>query len=132
MKTLGLLGDMSWESTVPYYRIINESIKTRLGHLHSAKIVLYSVDFQEIETLMNQGKWEDTAGILCRAAQSVEAGGAAFLLICTNTMHRVAPQIESAVKIPILHIADATAERIRTEGFHQVGLLGTNFTMEQS
>ncbi len=132
MKTIGLLGGMSWESTVSYYRMINEGIKTRLGHLHSAKIVLFSVDFQEIETLLNLEKWEDTAGILCRAAQSVEAGGADFLLICTNTMHKVAPQIESAIHIPILHIADATAEKVRTDSFHQVGLLGTNFTMEQS
>ena len=132
MKTIGLLGGMSWESTVSYYRMINEGIKTRLGHLHSAKIVLFSVDFQEIETLLNLEKWEDTAGILGRAAQSVEAGGADFLLICTNTMHKVAPQIESAIHIPILHIADATAEKIRTDGFHQIGLLGTNFTMEQS
>lgn len=132
MKTIGLLGGMSWESTASYYKTINERIKTKLGNLHSAKIVLVSVDFQEIETLLNMEKWEATAAILSKAAQGVEAGGADFLLICTNTMHKIASQIESAIHIPICHIADATAERIKSEGFSQVGLLGTNFTMEQS
>ncbi|MCP4350694.1 MAG: aspartate/glutamate racemase family protein [Desulfobacterales bacterium] len=132
MKTIGLLGGMSWESTVSYYKIINQEIKTKLGGLHSAKIVLYSVDFQEIETLQHLGKWEQTSGILGKAAQNVEAGGADFLVICTNTMHKVAPQIEANINIPILHIADATAERIKSDKYNKVGLLGTNFTMEQS
>ena len=113
MKTIGLLGGMSWESTVTYYRLINEGIKKALGGLHSAKICLYSVEFEEIEKLQHQGNWEKTAEILGKAAQSVEAGGADFLLICTNTMHKVAPEIEAAINIPLIHIADATAERPR-------------------
>ena len=132
MKIIGLLGGMSWESTVSYYQAINQGIRARLGGLHSAKIVLYSVDFQEIETLQNAGKWEETGEILSRAAQGIEAGGADFLLICTNTMHKVAPSVEAAVRIPLLHIADATAETIRSSGYETVGLLGTNFTMEQA
>ncbi len=132
MKTIGLLGGMSWESTVSYYQAINQGIRARLGGLHSAKIVLYSVDFQEIETLQHMGNWEETGEMLSKAAQGIEAGGADFLLICTNTMHKVAPSVEAAVRIPLLHIADATAETIRSSGYETVGLLGTNFTMEQA
>ena len=131
MKTIGLLGGMSWESTALYYKSINEGIKARLGGLHSAKISLYSVNFEEIEKLQHQGNWDETSVILSNAAKSVEAGGADFLLICTNTMHKVASEIEAAISIPILHIADATAERLLTDGVKKVGLLGTRFTMEQ-
>jgi aspartate racemase len=131
MKTIGLLGGMSWESTVTYYRLINEEVKKKLGGLHSAKISLYSVDFDEIEKLQHTGNWAGTAHILSEAAKRIEAGGANFLLICTNTMHKVAPEIEANINIPLLHIADATAEQIQTKGFQTVGLLGTNFTMDQ-
>lgn len=131
MQTIGLLGGMSWESTELYYRLINEKVKQRLGGLHSAKIVLVSVDFQEIETLQHQNRWEEAGKLLAKAGQQVEAAGADFLLICTNTMHKVAPQIEQAISIPILHLADATAVRIKQRGLKKVGLLGTNFTMEQ-
>lgn len=131
MKTIGMLGGMSWESTTSYYKAINEGIKSELGGLHSAKICLYSVDFDEIEKLQHQGDWDGTARILSAAAQSVEAGGADFLLICTNTMHKVAPIIEEAITIPILHIADATAERLLKDDIKTVGLLGTQFTMSQ-
>ncbi|KUI97571.1 aspartate/glutamate racemase family protein [Vibrio sp. MEBiC08052] len=131
MKTIGLLGGMSWESTLSYYKAINESVQNKLGGLHSAKISLYSVDFDEIEKLQHQGKWDETAKILSDSAKSVESGGADFLLICTNTMHKVAPQIESSISIPILHIADATAEQLLADGIQKVGLLGTRFTMEQ-
>jgi aspartate racemase len=131
MKTIGLLGGMSWESTVGYYRDINEGVKKALGGWHSAKIALYSVDFESIEKLQHAGDWEGAAEILAAAAQNVQAAGADFLLICTNTMHRVAPQIERAIDIPLLHIADATAQVIVQEGIKTVGLLGTAFTMEQ-
>ena len=131
MKTVGLLGGMSWESTVGYYRAINEGVKHKLGGLHSAQIAMVSVDFGPIEKLQHQGDWEGTALILAEAAKSIEAAGADFLLICTNTMHKVAPQIEQAISIPILHIADATAERLIGDGIKTVGLLGTAFTMEQ-
>jgi len=131
MKTIGLLGGMSWESTVGYYRAINEGVKKSLGGLHSAKIVLYSVDFEPIEELQHKGDWEGTANILSEAALRVQAAGADFLLICTNTMHKVAPNIEKAIRIPILHIADATAEVLVGKGIKTVGLLGTAFTMEQ-
>lgn len=130
MKTIGLLGGMSWESTVGYYRTINQGVKTYLGGLHSAKIVLYSVDFDPIEKLQHQGDWEGTAKILSEAALRIQAAGADFLLICTNTMHKVAPYIEKAVQIPVLHIADATAEVLVSDGVQKVGLLGTAFTME--
>jgi aspartate racemase len=130
MKTIGLLGGMSWESTVPYYRIINEAVGERLGGLHSARVVLYSVEFQEIEILQHAERWEETADILTAAARSIEAGGADFLVICTNTMHKVAPQIEEGIGIPLLHIADATATEIKAAGLTTVGLLGTKFTME--
>jgi aspartate racemase len=126
-----MLGGMSWESTASYYKAINEGINEELGGLHSAKICLYNVDFDEIEKLQHQGKWAETAQILSKAAKSVEAGGADFLIICTNTMHKVAPEIESEISIPILHIADATANKLVADGIKKVGLLGTRFTMEQ-
>jgi aspartate racemase len=131
MKTIGLLGGMSWESTLGYYRAINEGIKNRVGGLHSAKIAMYSVDFEPLEKLQLAGDWEGIAGILSEAAQNVQAAGADFLLICTNTMHKVAPEIEAAVQIPLIHIVDATAEILAKEGIESVGLLGTAFTMEQ-
>ena len=131
MKTIGLLGGMSWESTAGYYRAINEGINNTLGGLHSAKIALYSVDFDPIEKLQHEGNWEATARILSEAAQKIQSAGADFLLICTNTMHKVAPQIENAIDIPLLHIADATAEVLQEKGIKTVGLLGTTFTMEQ-
>jgi aspartate racemase len=132
MKTIGLLGGMSWESTELYYRHINEGIKARLGGLHSAKIALVSVDFHEIEQRQHSGDWAGTAAILADAARGVEAAGADFLVICTNTMHKVADEIGQAISIPILHIADATAEQIKQAGIKTIGLLGTRFTMEQS
>ncbi len=131
MKTIGLLGGMSWESSQSYYQALNRGVKEKLGGLHSAKIVLVSVDFAEIETLQHQGNWDKTADILTLAAKQVEAAGADFLLICTNTMHKVAPQIEQALSIPLLHIADATAEALLAENIRTVGLLGTQFTMSQ-
>jgi aspartate racemase len=131
MKTIGLLGGMSWESTAAYYRVINEGVKKSLGGLHSAKIVLYSVDFEPIERLQHKDDWEGTAGILSEAALCIQAAGADFLVICTNTMHKVAPDIEKAISIPILHIADATAEVLKGKGIKTAGLLGTAFTMEQ-
>lgn len=131
MKTIGLLGGMSWESTLSYYRVLNEGVKQQLGGLHSARIVLYSVDFAEIEALQHQGRWSETVEILVTAAKSVEAAGADFLLLCTNTMHKVAPQLEAQLTIPLLHIADATARVLLQDGIRQVGLLGTRFTMEQ-
>ncbi|CAE6955537.1 Aspartate racemase [Vibrio sp. B1FIG11] len=131
MKTIGLIGGMSWESTAHYYQIINREVKARLGGLHSGKVCLYSVDFAEIETLQHQGRWDDTAIILAQAAKSVEAGGADFILICTNTMHKVADQIQQAVNVPLVHIADTTAEKLVADGIKKVGLLGTRFTMEQ-
>lgn len=131
MKTIGLLGGMSWESTATYYQMINEGVKAKLGGLHSAKIYLYSVDFHEIEKLQHSGDWAATARILSNAATGLETAGAEFLVICTNTMHKVAPQIERSINIPLLHIADATAEKIKAKGIKSVGLLGTKFTMEQ-
>ena len=126
-----MLGGMSWESTASYYTALNEGIKKTLGGLHSAKLCLYSVDFEEIEKLQHQGDWAATADILTNAAKSVETAGADFLLICTNTMHKVAPDIEANIAIPILHIADATAEQLKQDDIKRVGLLGTRFTMEQ-
>lgn len=130
MKTIGLLGGMSWESTVDYYRAVNAGVNNALGGLHSAKIVLYSVDFDPIEKLQHKGCWNQTAKILSQAAVSVQAAGADFLLLCTNTMHKVAPQIKTAIDIPLLHIADATADVLMSHGIKKVGLLGTAFTME--
>ena len=132
MKTIGLIGGMSWESTQYYYRQINQGIRQRLGGLHSAQILLHSVDFAPIEALQHAGDWDAAAEILSQAAQSLESGGADFFLICTNTMHKVADKVEKAVKIPLLHIADATAEVLLADKISHIGLLGTAFTMEQS
>jgi aspartate racemase len=132
MKTIGLIGGMSWESTVPYYRQINEAIKAALGGLHSARIVLYSVDFHDVEQLQQAGDWEAAGKLMADAACTLQAAGADFLVLCTNTMHKVVPAIEDAVHIPLLHIADPTAEAITRAGYTQVGLLGTRFTMEQA
>ena len=132
MKTIGLLGGMSWESTASYYRIINDEIKRRLGGLHSAQIVLYSLDFQGIEDLQHQDRWDEAADILVDGARRIESAGADFLLICTNTMHKVAGRVESEIDIPLLHIADATGRQIHNRGFNKVALLGTRFTMEQT
>lgn len=132
MKTIGLIGGMSWESTQTYYRLINQRVREELGGLHSAKLALYSVDFAEIEALQHQGNWQATAEILGSVGRSVESAGADFLVLCTNTMHKVAPQIERAVNIPLLHIADATANLLKKDGVTCVGLLGTRFTMEQT
>lgn len=132
MKVLGLIGGMSWESTQTYYRLINQKVRAELGGLHSAKIVLYSVDFAEIEALQHQGDWQATAEILGSVGRSVEAAGADVLVLCTNTMHKVASEIEQAVSIPLLHIADATADLLEQDGITCVGLLGTRFTMEQT
>lgn len=131
MKTLGLLGGMSWESTIPYYRHINETVRERLGGLHSARLLLYSVDFDEIEHMQRAGEWEAAGATLATAARSLATAGAELLVLCTNTMHKVAPAIEAAVSIPLLHIADPTAEAIRARGLRRVGLLGTRFTMEE-
>ncbi|MDR5867517.1 aspartate/glutamate racemase family protein [Halomonas koreensis] len=132
MKTIGVLGGMSWESTERYYRALNEGVKAARGGLHSAKVALYSVDFAEIETLQRESRWDEAGERLAEAARRVQAAGADFLLLATNTMHRVAPAIEAAVEIPLLHIADATGERLREDGVRRVGLLGTRFTMEQA
>lgn len=131
MKMIGLIGGMSWESTALYYRIINEQVKQQLGGLHSARSLMYSVDFQEIEKLQVAGEWQKAGEILAQAASSLEKGGANFMVLCTNTMHKVADQITAAVDIPLLHIADATAQRIQQAGVKKVGLLATAFTMEQ-
>jgi aspartate racemase len=132
VRVLGLLGGMSWESTVSYYRAINEAFRDRLGGFHSAKLVLYSVDFDEIERLQRAGDWEKAGALLAEAARALETAGAELLMICANTMHLVAPAIEAAVRIPLLHIADATGDEIRNAGLATVGLLGTRFTMEQA
>ncbi|MEO8747452.1 MAG: aspartate/glutamate racemase family protein [Rhodanobacter sp.] len=131
MQTIGLIGGMSWESTATYYRLINESVRQRLGGLHSAKVILYSVDFEQVERMQVEGDWEGSGVLLGHVARALESGGADFLLLCTNTMHKVAPAIQAAVNIPFLHIADATAEAIKDAGLSRVGLLGTRFTMEQ-
>ena len=131
MKTIGLLGGMSWESTVHYYQIINEEVQNKLGGLHSAKIVLYSVEFSEIEQYQFNGQWEKRAELLGEAAKCLETAGADFILICTNTIHKVAPQIVSAIQIPMIHIADATADELEKYGIGRVGLLGTKYTMLQ-
>ena len=131
MKTIGLLGGMSWESTALYYQSINQLVKKELGGLHSAQIAMVSVDFQGIEELQHRGEWDEAGEVLSNAAKQIEAAGADFLLICTNTMHKVAPQIEVAIEIPLLHIADATADEIKKRRIKTIGLLGTKFTMEQ-
>ncbi len=130
MKTIGLIGGMSWESTATYYRLLNQTINQKLGKLHSAKIVMASVDFQLIEELMQKGDWQQCGRHLADEARKVEAAGADFFLLCTNTLHKVADEIQEAVSIPFLHIADATAKKIKTESIDSIGLLGTSFTME--
>jgi aspartate racemase len=132
MKTIGMIGGMSWESSIEYYRIVNETVKERLGGLHSAKSVMYSVDFAEIETLQHEDRWEEATQAMIAAARHVEAGGAEFVIICTNTMHKMADEVEQAISIPLLHIADATAEAIKARGLEVIGLLGTKFTMEEN
>lgn len=131
MKTIGLIGGMSWESTVTYYKIVNEIIKEKLGGLHSAKVLLYSVDFQEIEACQAKGEWDKSADILAEAARNLEKAGADFIVICTNTMHKVAPQIQTQIGIPILHIAEATAQELKEHQINKVALLGTKYTMKQ-
>ncbi|MGD8314226.1 MAG: aspartate/glutamate racemase family protein [Syntrophobacterales bacterium] len=131
MKVIGLIGGMSWESTAEYYRIINQTVKERLGGLHSAQILLYSVDFSEIATLQTEGKWPEATEFMCDAAQRLERGGADCVLICTNTMHKMAAEVQSSVSIPLLHIADTTAIEIKKRGIRRVGLLGTKYTMEE-
>ncbi len=132
MKKIGMLGGMSWESTSTYYKLLNEEIKSRLGGLHSAKIILSSVDFEEIEKFQHSALWDETAKILSDEAKAVESANADFLIICTNTMHKVAPQIEENINIPILHIADATGEALVKDGIKKVALLGTKFTMTEA
>ena len=132
MKTMGLIGGMSWESTLLYYRLVNEDVRARLRGLHSAQMLLYSVDFEPIERMQVAGRWDDAGQVLAEAAERLERGGADFLVLCTNTMHKVAPAIEARVRIPLLHIGDATGEAIRAAGLRKVGLLGTRFTMEQA
>ncbi len=131
MKTIGLIGGMSWESSAEYYRLINQQVKAKLGGLHSAKILMFSLDFAEIEKLQSQGKWDQAGEILIRAAQGLEKGGADFILICTNTMHKLAGDIQQNISIPLLHIADATGLEIKKTTIKKIGLLGTKFTMEQ-
>lgn len=131
MKIIGLVGGMSWESSLEYYRIINETIKEKLGGFHSAKCIMYSVDFEEIEKLQHQGKWDEATGLMIDAARRVEKGGADFVVICTNTMHKMADDVQESIHIPLLHIADVTADEIGKRGFKKVGLLGTRFTMEE-
>jgi len=131
VKTIGLIGGMSWESSIEYYRIMNEMTKAKLGGLHSGKSIMVSVDFAEIEILQHQGRWAEAAEILMEAAKDLENGGADFIVLCTNTMHKVADELEASVKIPLLHIADATAQRVKDSGIQKIGLLGTRFTMEE-
>ncbi|OGS18283.1 MAG: aspartate racemase [Elusimicrobia bacterium RIFOXYA2_FULL_40_6] len=131
MKTIGLIGGMSWRSTVDYYKFINEYVGYKLGKSHSAKIVMYSVDFEDIEQLQHKGEWGLLTDMMVNAAKTLEKAGAEFVLICTNTMHKLAGEVESAISIPLLHIADATAEEIKLKGIKKVGLLGTKYTMEQ-
>ena len=131
MKTVGLIGGMSWESTITYYQLLNEGIKDALGGLHSAKILLYSVDFYEIEALMSRGEWEQAADLLGGVAQRLEQAGADMILICTNTLHKVAPQVQSRIHVPLVHIAEAAADELIKSGITRVGLLGTKYTMTQ-
>lgn len=132
MKTIGLIGGMSWESSLEYYRIINKTVKAKLGGYHSAKSIMYSVDFGEIEKLQHQGRWEELTQIMIEAGQRVERAGADLVLLCTNTMHKMADDVQKNISIPLLHIADTTTERIKDRGLKKVGLLGTRFTMEQN
>jgi len=132
MKIIGMIGGMSWESTLEYYRILNEEVKNRLGGFHSAKCILYSVDFAEVEKLQHQNKWKEATDLMVEAARKVERGGAGFIIICTNTMHLMADDVQSSVKIPLVHIVDVTAEEIKKNKFSRIGLLGTRFTMEHN
>jgi aspartate racemase len=132
MKTIGMIGGMSWKSSIEYYRIINETVRTELGGLHSAKSMMVSVEFAEIEALQHQDRWGEAAKILIAAARSLESGGADFAIICTNTMHKLYDKIQQSVRIPLLHIADATAELIKAQGIQKIALLGTRFTMEEN
>jgi len=131
MKTIGLIGGMSWESSIEYYRIINEEVKNRLGRLHSAESLMYSVDFAPVEELQREGKWEELTGIMIQAARRLEKGGAELLVICTNTMHKMADEVQASIAIPLLHVVDAAAESVKKRGLQTVGLLGTRFTMEE-
>jgi aspartate racemase len=131
VKTIGLIGGMSWESSIEYYRIINETVREKLGGLHSAKSVMYSVDFAEIEALQQEGRWEEATKQMIDVAHQVERGGADFIIICTNTMHRMADEVQENIGIPLLHIADATADKIKAKGLKVIGLLGTRYTMEE-
>ena len=131
MKTIGLIGGMSWESTITYYKVINETIKEELGGLHSAKLLMYSVDFDEIERYQADGEWDKSAVVLADAAGRLEKAGADFIIICTNTMHKVAPQVQEQIQIPIIHIAEATASALKETGITKIGLLGTKYTMTQ-
>lgn len=131
MKKIGLIGGMSWESSLEYYRIINETVKQRLGGLHSAESIMYSVDFDEIEKLQSQGNWQELTKVMIDSAQKLEKAGADLVIICTNTMHKMAGEVQNSINIPLLHIADATAEKIKEKGCKKVGLLGTRFTMEE-
>jgi aspartate racemase len=131
MRTIGLIGGMSWESTVLYYKLINERVRARMGQLHSAPLLMYSYDFQEIKEMQYANRWEDAANSLAETARRLDSAGARAIVLCTNTMHKLAPHIVSKVRIPLLHIGDATAERIRSKRYRRVGLLGTKFTMEE-
>src|ERR1700744_698474 len=131
MRTIGLIGGMSWESTVLYYKLINERVRARMGQLHSAPLLMYSYDFQEIKEMQYANRWEDAANSLAETARRLDSAGARAIVLCTNTMHKLAPQIVAKVRIPLLHIGDATAERIRSKRYRRVGLLGTKFTMEE-
>ena len=131
MKTIGLIGGMSWESSIEYYRILNETVRAKLGGLHSAKSIMYSVDFAEIEVLQDQGRWDEATELMIAAAKNVENGGADFVIICTNTMHKMADEVQRHIGVPLLHIADATAEAVKARGLRTVGLLGTRFSMEE-
>jgi aspartate racemase len=131
MKTIGLIGGLSWQSSLEYYRIINEAVRQKLGGLHSARIVMHSFDLAEMAALQQEGDWESIAKVIIAAAQQLEAAGANVLVVCTNTMHKVADEVQKDIRIPLLHIADATAEQIRAAGLKKVGLLGTKFTMEE-
>ena len=131
MQLIGLLGGMSWESSAEYYRLANETVRERLGGLHSSRCILYSVDFADVERMQAEGRWDDAAAILAAAAKSLEAGGADFVVLCTNTMHKVADEVEAAIGVPLLHIGDTTAAAVNSAGVRRVGLLGTGFTMAQ-
>ena len=131
MKTIGMIGGMSWESSIEYYRIVNQAVRNKLGGLHSAKSIMYSVEFAEIEELQHQNQWDKLAEIMVEAGRSLERGGADFVIICTNTMHKLYDEVQQSIKIPMLNIADATAEKIKTEGIDRIALLGTRFTMEE-